>query len=125
MNIYLAAYCRRLNPEIRIVSRITYERNVEAVHRAGADFALSYTSLGVAAVVARLDERELSVIGGGFDLATLPLPRRLVGRTLAESEIGARTGLFVLAIQRDGHVVTNPPASTPLAPTAGTVHSGA
>lgn len=114
MNIYLAAYCRRLNPEIRIVSRITYERNVEAVHRAGADFALSYTSLGVAAVVARLDERELSVIGGGFDLATLPLPRRLVGRTLAESEIGARTGLFVLAIQRDGHVVTNPPASTPL-----------
>jgi K+/H+ antiporter YhaU regulatory subunit KhtT len=37
-----------------------------------------------------------------------------VGRTLAESEIGARTGLFVLAIQRDGHVVTNPPASTPL-----------
>jgi Trk K+ transport system NAD-binding subunit len=114
MNIYLAAYCRRLNPEIRIVSRITYEHNVEAVHRAGADFALSYTSLGVAAVMARLDERELAVIGGGLDFATLPLPKRLVGKTLAESEIGARTGLLVLAVERDGAFVTNPPASTRL-----------
>jgi Trk K+ transport system NAD-binding subunit len=114
MNIYLAAYCRRLNPSVRIVSRITYERNVEAVHRAGADFALSYTALGVAAVMARLDERELAVIGGGFDIATLPLPRRLAGKTLAESEIGARTGLLVLAIQHDGTFLTNPPAATRL-----------
>ena len=114
MNIYLAAYCRRLNPGARIVSRITYERNVEAVHRAGADFALSYTSLGVAAVMARLDERELSVLGGGLDLITLPLPRELVGKTLAESAIGARTGLLVLAIQQDGQCLTNPPAVTPL-----------
>jgi Trk K+ transport system NAD-binding subunit len=36
MNIYLAVYCRRLNPAIRIISRITHERNVEAIHRAGA-----------------------------------------------------------------------------------------
>ena len=57
-------------PDLRIVSRITHERNVEAIHRAGADFALSYTSLGVAAVTARLDERELTVIGGGLDLTT-------------------------------------------------------
>ena len=46
MNIYLAVYCRRLNPSLRIVSRITHERNVEAIHRAGADFVLSYTTLG-------------------------------------------------------------------------------
>lgn len=30
MNIYLAVYCRRLKPDLRIVSRITHERNVEA-----------------------------------------------------------------------------------------------
>lgn len=41
MNIFLAVYCRRLNPTLRIVSRITHERNVEAIHRAGADFVLS------------------------------------------------------------------------------------
>jgi Trk K+ transport system NAD-binding subunit len=46
INIYLCIYCRRLNPELRIVSRATHERNVEAIHRAGADFVLSYSSLG-------------------------------------------------------------------------------
>jgi voltage-gated potassium channel len=47
MNIYLAVYCRRLNPELRIISRITHEKNIEAIYRAGADFAISYASLGV------------------------------------------------------------------------------
>ena len=27
LNIYLAVYCRQLNPKLRIVSRITHERN--------------------------------------------------------------------------------------------------
>ena len=41
MNIYLAVFSRRLNPGLRIVSRITHERNIDAIHRAGADFMLS------------------------------------------------------------------------------------
>ena len=41
VNIYLSIYCRKLNPELRIVSRITYARNREAIHRAGADFVLN------------------------------------------------------------------------------------
>lgn len=114
MNIYLASYCRRLNPELRIVSRLTHERNVEAVHRAGADFALSYTALGVAAVLAELDQRELYVLGGELDLFTVTVPRKLIGKTLAESGIGAKTGLLVLAVQHHGEVITNPPADTPL-----------
>ena len=50
MNVYLAVYLRRLKPELRIVSRITHDRNLEAIHRAGADFVLSYSSLGMEAV---------------------------------------------------------------------------
>ncbi|MCH7473955.1 MAG: NAD-binding protein, partial [Gemmatimonadetes bacterium] len=47
MNVYLTVYCRRLNPNARILTRVTHERNVEAIQRAGADFVLSYASLGV------------------------------------------------------------------------------
>ena len=46
MNVYLTVYCRRLNPNARILTRVTHERNVEAIQRAGADFVLSYASLG-------------------------------------------------------------------------------
>ncbi|CAN5631738.1 NAD-binding protein [soil metagenome] len=109
MNIFLASYCRRLKPEIRVVCRVTHERNVEAVHRAGADFALSYTSLGVAAVLAHIDERELFVLGGELDLFTAPVPRSLAGKALKDSDIGKRTGALVLAIEDSKSVITNPP----------------
>lgn len=37
VNIYLTVYCRRLKPELNIVSRITHEKNIESIYRAGAD----------------------------------------------------------------------------------------
>lgn len=112
MNIYLAVYCRRLNPELRIVSRVTHERNIEAIYRAGADFAISYASLGVEDVFSQLHNRELLILGEGFEFFRMPLPAVLVGQTLAQSEILDRTGLTVVGIQEDGRMLTNPPDST-------------
>ena len=109
VNIYLASYCRRLNPDLRIVSRITHERNLDAISRAGADFVLSYSTLGVDAVMSILNDRELVVLGEGVDLFTRPVPASLAGKTLAETEIGARTGLTVVAIKTGGELVTRFP----------------
>ena len=107
MNIYLTVYCRRLNPEIRILTRLTHERNVEAIRRAGADFVLSYASLGVQSVFSQVTGRELVVLGEGVDLFYLRLPPSLAGKTLAGAAIGAKTGLNVIAIQEDGDVRTD------------------
>ena len=106
MNVYLNVYCRRLNPDARILSRVTHERNVEAIHRAGADFVLSYASLGAQTVLSIVQNRELVVLGEGVDLFYVPLPASLVDRTLAEAEIGARSGLSVIALQENGRTVT-------------------
>jgi Trk K+ transport system NAD-binding subunit len=107
MNIYLTVYCRRLNPEARILTRVTHQRNVEAVRRAGADFVLSYASFGVQMVFSIAQGRELVVLGEGADLFYVPLPASLVNKTLAEAAIGARTGLQVVALQEDGKIVTD------------------
>ena len=40
----IAVYCRRLNPDARIVSRIGKESNLDAIHRAGADAVPSSNS---------------------------------------------------------------------------------
>ncbi len=114
VNIYLASYCRHLNPELRIVSRITHARNIESIHRAGADFVLSYDSLGIAAVRSILKGRELFVMGEGLDLFSTTPPKSLSGRTIAETGIGARTGLIIIAIQNGDETVTNPTASVRL-----------
>jgi Trk K+ transport system NAD-binding subunit len=108
-NIFLAVYCRRLDPDVHIVSRITHERNLESIHRAGADLVLSYASLAVESITAVLQDREPVLLGQGIEFYTLPVPPALAGKTLGESGIGARTGLNVIAIDDgDGTVVTNP-----------------
>ncbi|MGE4085757.1 MAG: TrkA family potassium uptake protein [Vicinamibacterales bacterium] len=106
MNIYLAVYCRRLKPDLRIVSRITHERNVEAIHRAGADVVLSYASLGAESLFALIRGRETVILGEGVALFSRDLPAELAGRTLQQSAIGARTGLVVIAVQDGDRFVT-------------------
>jgi voltage-gated potassium channel len=106
MNIYLAVYCRRLNAALRIVSRITHERNVEAIHRAGADFVLSYTTLGIEAVLSLLRGHDLVLLGEGVELFSIRVPRSLAGRALRDSGIGSRTGMSVIGLQRAGQLIT-------------------
>jgi len=101
INIHLASYCRRLNPNMRVVSRITHEHNLEAIHRAGADFVLSSTTLGVDAVYSAIRGRRVVVLGEGVDLFTREIPFSLQEKTLAESRVGAETGLNVVAIEHD------------------------
>jgi voltage-gated potassium channel len=115
MNIYLAVYCRRLKPDLRIVSRITYARNLEAIHRAGADFVLSYTTLGVGAVMSLLRGHPPVLLGEGVELFSVPVPAVLAGRPLRDSGIGSRTGLSVVAVQR-GEELTAPLTSDTLLP---------
>ena len=103
MNIYLAVYCRRLNPGVRIVSRIA--RNVQAIHRAGADFVLSDATLGVEAVMSLLDGHDPVLLGEGVRLFTVGVPHTLAGRPLRESGIGSRTGMSVIAVHEDGQLM--------------------
>jgi Trk K+ transport system NAD-binding subunit len=114
MNIYLSIYCRRLNPSLRIVSRITHSRNLEAIHRAGADFVLSYASVSVETIFSLLHGREPVVLGGDVDYFLIRVPESLDGRSLAESGIGARTGLVVIAIEDGEGTTTDLSGSTRL-----------
>jgi len=111
-NIYLSAYARRLNPEVRIVSRITHNRNLAAIQRAGADLVLSYTTLGVETVRAFLHGRPPVILGEGIGFHDLQCPGVLFGRTLRESRIAQDTGLTVVGIERDGKLVGDPGAET-------------
>jgi voltage-gated potassium channel len=115
MNIYLTVYCRRLNPNARILTRVTHERNIEAIQRAGADFVLSYASLGVHSVLAIVQQRQLVVLGEGADLFHIPVPPTLAGRTIADADISGRTGLNVIALHAGGDTISLVSADTRLA----------
>lgn len=124
MNVYLTVYCRRLNPEVRILTRVTHDRNTEAILRAGSDFVLSYASLGVEAVLSIVQGRDLLMLGEGVSFFHISVPRALAGRTLADADIRARTGLNVIAVAKHDRVEANPPASRILEPNSTLVALG-
>ncbi len=117
-NIYLTIYIRRLRPDIQIISRATLERNVNTLHRAGADFVMSYASMGANAIYNTLERGDVVMLAEGLDIFRVPVPPELVGRTLIESEIRKETGCSVVAVEHDGESLINPPPDMPLPRTA-------
>lgn len=107
MNIHLASYCRKLNEEVKIVSRITEDRNIDIIHRAGANFVLSYATLGSEAVLSIAKGQELNILGEGIRLFTAQIPPSLIDKTLGESDIGAKTGLSVIGLKNNSEINTS------------------
>jgi voltage-gated potassium channel len=115
-NVYLTVYCRRLNPELRIVSRVTRSRNIASIQRAGADLVLSYDSLGIETITSIARKRPLVLLGEGVELLEVQTPRSLEGMTLRDSGIGAKTRLNVVAVESEGKLVQTPGADFVLTP---------
>lgn len=100
-NIFLTIYCRGLSSSAHIVSRISHDWNLEAIHRAGADFALSRATLAIQTLVSLIRGQELIIFGEGIELFVEPVPDFLVDKTLVESEIGKKSGLNVIGIRKE------------------------
>jgi voltage-gated potassium channel len=112
MNIYLTIFCRRLRPDIQIISRATRERNVSTLHRAGADFVLSYASMGATTIFNYLRRAGVVVIAEGLHLAETRVPDALAGMTLTQAAIPSQTGCNVVALRSETGMTINPEPST-------------
>jgi Trk K+ transport system NAD-binding subunit len=106
INIYLTLYCRRLRPDMFILSRSTLERNATTLHRAGADFVFSYAGMGASAILNMLRRSRMLFLAEGLDVFTTPVPPALVGRTLADSQLRQDTGCSALAVRTREHAST-------------------
>jgi Trk K+ transport system NAD-binding subunit len=108
-NIFLTLVCRRLRPDIQIISRVTRERNVSTIDRAGADCVLSYSSMGANAIANFLLHTNVLMLTEGLSLVRVRIPEQLIGKTLAESAVRAQTECMVVAIQTPENTEVLPP----------------
>ena len=108
INIYLTIYIRHLRPDIHIVARSTIERNVHSLHRAGADFVMSYASMGANTMYNIYEENDIIMIAEGLNVFSLKTPKKIVGKTLIEADIRHKTGCNVIAYSKDDVEVINP-----------------
>ncbi|HUG67621.1 MAG TPA: NAD-binding protein [Pirellulaceae bacterium] len=115
VNVYLAIYCRRLRPDVQILARANQDRNVSTLHRAGADFVMSYASTGASSLFNLLKRGKILLLAEGLDVFRVPVPGSLVGRTLVECQFRQTTGCNVVAVVQDGKCDANPDPHRPLA----------
>ena len=110
-NIYLTIYCRRLRPDIQIISRATLDRSISKLHTAGADLVMSYASLAANTILNLLKPDEMLMLAEGLNIFRVGVHSSLVGKSLAESQIRIQTGCSVIAINHDEEMVINPAPS--------------
>ncbi len=113
-NIYLTKYLRSLRPDLQILSRANLERNVSTLHRAGADFVMSYSSLGANAIFNFLKHEDTLMLAEGLNVFRLKAPLSLVGKTLAHSKIRELTDCSVVAMRENGVMSINPDPQMPI-----------
>ena len=97
-NIYLTLYCRRLRPDIEILGRVALDRNVSTMHRAGADFVLSYASTGAIEAWNALRHDSTLLLAEGLVVFRVAMPESLIGEPLGATDIPADTGCTVIGI---------------------------
>ena len=114
VNVYLTRYCRGLRPDVRIVSRSRLDRNVTTLYRAGADAVLSYAGTGSAAIWNNYRGDETLLVAQGLNVFRTPIPKELVGRSLADAHVHRRTNCNVVAIEVNGRIEGNPDPRRPL-----------
>jgi voltage-gated potassium channel len=116
VNVYLTLYCRRRRPDVQILSRATLEQNVSTLHRAGADFVLSYVPMEATAIFDIVRRGNLLLLAEGLEVFTVRVPPSLVGKPIADSRLRDDTGCNVLAVRRPGGTALPPDIAAPLEP---------
>ena len=98
---------RDLNPAIELIARAEQTENVQKMYRAGADYVLSLATVSGRMLASTiLEDEEVISLDKQVEVVRTRAPN-LVGRTLGEADVRARTGCTVVGVERDGEVVTD------------------
>ncbi|WP_193107218.1 TrkA family potassium uptake protein [Brachybacterium sp. FME24] len=116
LNVYLTLFSRRLRPELQVVSRATYERNVATLYRAGADSVLSYATIGATDLWNHAGLSHRVLVAEGNELFLVPRPSSLVKRSVRNSEVHRRTGCHIVAVADEDGTLSYDTESIPSSP---------
>nr|WP_313887393.1 potassium channel protein [Nodosilinea sp. LEGE 07088] len=127
-NLYIVLSAKTLAPKIRTIARASTEEAILKLQRGGADVVVSpYITGGKRMAAAAVRPQVVDFLDGiltGTERAVyveefllLPDSCPVVGKTLAEAQLGRQSGALILAIRRDhGALIFGPSADTRLYP---------
>ncbi len=104
---FAALVIRDLRPDVEVIARVEEPQSARKLYRAGADYVLSLATVSGRMIASRILENEdVLSIDHQVNVVRMSAPG-LAGRTLGEADVRSRTGCTVVAVERDGTVVTD------------------
>ncbi|PSP60703.1 metal transporter [Halobacteriales archaeon QH_8_67_36] len=98
---------RDLNPEVEVIARAEETENVTKMYRAGVDYVLSLATVSGRMLASTILEDE-NVLSMDQQVEIIRTDAgQLAGTALGEANVRSRTGCTVLAVERDGTVLTD------------------
>ena len=114
LNIYLTIYCRKLRPDIQIISRATLDRNVESLYGAGANLVMSHATMAANTITNLLRPGRVIMLTEGLNLFRVSMPKALIGVSLKDSNIRLDTHCNVVAVSGPDGMHISPDPAEPL-----------
>jgi Trk K+ transport system NAD-binding subunit len=104
---FVALVVRDLSPNTEVVARVEESEAVSKMYRAGADYVLALASVtGRMTASAVLEDKDVLSPDTQVDVIRTNAPE-LVGETLGGADVRFQTGCTVVAVERDGDVLTD------------------
>ncbi len=115
VNIFLTLAARQLLPHVRLVARANHEGSVEPLYLAGADFVVSYASVGASILLNLLESKASAFLTEGITVFRRSLPKAMAGRSISQSQLRQLTGCSIVAIESAaGETLVSPSPETNL-----------
>ncbi|WP_132058613.1 potassium channel family protein [Halorussus amylolyticus] len=98
---------RNLDPDVEVLARAEETESVQKIYRAGADYVLALATVSGRMLASTiLEDEDVMSMNKQVEIVRTSAPK-LAGQTLAEANVRARTGVTVVAVERNGEVVTS------------------
>ncbi|WP_136715134.1 potassium channel family protein [Halorientalis salina] len=106
MTIFATLAVRDLAPDVEIIARADETENVRKLYQAGADYALALATVSGRMLASTILGEDVISLDQQVEVVRFDADG-LAGSTLAGADIRAKTGCTVIAIERNGDVITD------------------
>lgn len=106
-SIFATLVLKQLAPNVEIIARANETENIRKLYQAGAEYVLSLSAVtGRMVSSLLLEDEEVLTLETQFELIRTTAPE-IVGRSLGEVDVRARTGCTVVAVERGDQLLTD------------------
>jgi Trk K+ transport system NAD-binding subunit len=104
--MFAALVAKRISPDTSVIARANDADSAPKLYRAGSEYVLSLPTVSGRMLASKLLDEEVITPETQVEVVRREAPA-LVGQTLGQADVRARTGCTVIAVERDGRTVTS------------------